>query len=87
MTVASELSEMLEKLKNNDFSPQVFKIYAEVPVEFEIWKHENQVFWARLVQAFFERIKERPKQQVFVESDEESVEDSDHFVVARWTIN
>lgn len=84
VNVCNDISLMLEKTCNNELTDSIIKIYTEVPVEFKIWKHENQVFWARLVRGFLDRIK--IKQYVLV-SDNEDLEDNDELVVTKWSVS
>lgn len=82
---------MTDKLCHNDIPAQVVRIYTEVPVEFEVWKHENSVFWAQLVHAFYERLSEKVKIQEKILSDEDEEEENDSsvgpFIVTNWSIN
>ena len=87
INVAQELHEMVSRMSDNNVSSSIYHIYAEVPVEFNIWKHDNSVFWAQLVRAFYERLNEKAKPEVFIIPDHDFDEESDHFVVASWSIN
>lgn len=87
VNVANELARMVDQLCHNDVPSRIVRIYTEVPVEFEIWKHENSVFWAQLVHAFYERLAQREKIEVKGFSDEEDEGPGGTFVVANWTIN
>lgn len=82
--VCNDLEDMLKHTTNNEFPSQVLKIYTDIPVEFQIWRHENQVFWARLVHGFYDRIKIKVYTQV---SDNSSEEESTNLVIPNWSIS
>ena len=96
VNVASEMIVMTDKLCHNDVPAQVVRIYTEVPVEFEIWKHENSVFWAQLVHVFYERLAEKVRIREKFMSDEEQEQGEGNeeedplvgpFIVTNWSVN
>ena len=84
VSVCNDLDSMLLHTTNNQFSSQILKIYTDIPVEFKIWKHENQMFWARLVHAFYERLEIKQYVEVNQDSDEE---DNENIIVPKWSVS
>lgn len=76
---------MLEVASNNTIPSQILKIYTDIPVEFNIWKHENQLFWAQLVRAFYERLKSKTYVEVPEDSSSEGGEEG--IIVPNWSVS
>ena len=93
INVCNDTSGMLHCTTNNEFPSQILRIYTESPVEFPIWRHENQVFWARLVQAFYDRLKSNKSELLSVDyekREEDSLEDdqeSESLIVPGWSVS
>lgn len=87
LNVCKDILTMLPYFSNNSLSSETLHIYTSVPIEFQMWKHENQVFWARLVQAFFERLNSVPVPTMKFDDCEENIEENTDFIVANWRIS